>query len=63
MFSAPLNQLNAILSLLHPPERYRTPFAIGSVIGRSYLALLASHVQVGVLNCLVLNRLRGSTAR
>ena len=30
----PLNRLNAILSLLHPLDRYRTPSAIGSAIGR-----------------------------
>ena len=32
--SGPLNRLNAILSLLHPLNRYRTPSAIGSAIGR-----------------------------
>ena len=32
--SGPLNRLNAILSLLHPLDRYRTPAAIGSAIGR-----------------------------
>ena len=32
--SGPLNRLNAILSLLHPLDRYRTPSAIGSAIGR-----------------------------
>ena len=32
--SGPLNQLNAILSLLQPLDRYRTPSAIGSAIGR-----------------------------
>ena len=32
--SGPLNRLNAILSLLHPLDRYRTPFAIGSAIGK-----------------------------
>ena len=34
---ARLNWLNAILSLLHPLDRYRTPSAIGSAIGRPYL--------------------------
>ena len=29
----PLNRLNAILSLLHPLDRHRTPSAIGSAIG------------------------------
>ena len=33
--SGPLNRLNAILSLLHPLDRYRTPSAIGSAIGRA----------------------------
>ena len=39
MLSDPLNRLNAILSLLHPLDRYRTPSAIGSAIGRPYLTL------------------------
>ena len=34
ILSGPLNRLNAILSLLHPLDRYRTPSAIGSAIGR-----------------------------
>ena len=34
VLGGPLNRLNAILSLLHPLDRYRTPSAIGSVIGR-----------------------------
>ena len=38
ILSGPLNRLNAILSLLHPLDRYRTPSAIGSAIGRPYLA-------------------------
>ena len=63
--SGPLNRLNAILSLLQPLDRYRTPSAIGSAIGRP-LSLPISHLsvqtQVGVLNRLVLNRLGGSTA-
>ena len=33
VLSGPLDQLNAILSLLHPLDRYRTPSAIGSAIG------------------------------
>ena len=49
------NRLNAILSLLQPLGRYRTPSAIGSPIGRPYLALSRIHTEVGVLNCLVLN--------
>ena len=31
-YLGPLNRLNAILSLLHPLDRYRTPSAIGSAI-------------------------------
>ena len=58
-----LKGLNAILSLLQPLDRYRTPSAIGSAIGRPYLALSRFHAQVGALNRLVLNRLGGSTAR
>ena len=62
--SGPLNQLNAILSLLQPLDRVLGgPSAIGSAIGRPYLALSCIQTQVGVLNCLVLNRLRGSTAQ
>ena len=63
MLSGPLNRLNAILSLLHPLDRYRTPSAIGSAIGSPYLALSRIQTQVGVLDRLVLNRLGGSTAR
>ena len=61
--SGPLNRLNAILSLIQPLDRYRTPSAIGIAIGRPYLALARIQTQVGVLNRLVLNRLGGSTAR
>ena len=61
--SGPLNRLNAILSLLQPLDRYRAPSAIGSAIGRPYLALSRFHAKVGALNRLVLNRFRGSTAR
>ena len=57
--SGPLHRLNAILSLLHPLDRYRTSSAIGSAIGRPLSRIQA---QVGVLNRLVLNRLAGSTA-
>ena len=60
ILSGPLNRLNAILSLLQPLDRYRTPSAIGSAIGK---ALSRIHAQVGVLNRLVLNRLGDSTAR
>ena len=63
VLSGPLNRLNAILSLLQPLDRYRAPSAIGSAIGRPYLALSRFHAQVGALNRLVLNRFRGSTAR
>ena len=61
--SGPLNRLNAILSLLQPLDRYRAPSAIGSAIGRPYLALSRFRPQLGVLNRPVLNRLGGSTAR
>ena len=33
LLSGPLDRLNAILSLLHPLDRYRTPSAIVSAIG------------------------------
>ena len=58
--TGPLNRLNAILSLLHPLDRYRTFSAIGSAIGRP-LSRPISHPNtvVGVLNRLVLNRLGG----
>ena len=49
LLSGPLNRLNAILSLLQPLDRYRTPSAIVSAIGRPYLALSRIHTQVGVL--------------
>ena len=48
--SGPLDRLNATLPLLHPRDRYTTSSAIG-------------HVQAGILNRLVLNRLGRSTAR
>ena len=41
-------RLNAILSLLHPLDRYRAPSAIR--LGGPYLALSRIHTQVGVLN-------------
>ena len=47
--SGPLNRLNAILSLLQPLDRYRTP------IGKK--PYLASKHSLGVLNRLILNRL------
>ena len=56
--SGPLNQLNAILSLLQPLDRYRTPSAIGSAIEGPYLVLSRFRAQLGVLNRLVLNRFR-----
>ena len=62
VLSVPLDRLNAILSLLQPLDRYRTPSAIGSAIGRPYLALSRIHAQAGVLDRLVLKRLGGSTA-
>ena len=44
--SGPLNRLNAILSLLQPLDRYRTPSAIGSAIGRP-LSPPISHPNTG----------------
>ena len=44
--SGPLNRLNAILSLLHPLDSYRTPSAIGSAIGRP-LSRPISHPNTG----------------
>ena len=45
-FSGPLNRLNAILSLLHPLDRCRTPSAIVSTIGRA-LSRPISHPRTG----------------
>ena len=45
-YSGPLDRLNAILSLLHPLDRYRTPSAIGSAIGRP-LSRPISHPDTG----------------
>ena len=56
--SGPLSRLNAILSLLQPWIRCRTPSAIGSAFWEAYISN-----RVGVLNCLVLNRSGGSTVR
>ena len=58
-----LNRLNAMLSLLHPLDGCGTPppSAIGSAIGRPYLAL--SRIHAGVLSRLVLNHLGSSTTR
>ena len=44
--SGPLNRLNAILSLLHPLDRYRTASAIGSAIERP-LSRPISHPNTG----------------
>ena len=44
--SGPLNRLNAILSLLQPLDRCRTPSAIGSAIGRP-LSRPISHPRTG----------------
>ena len=43
------NRLNATLSLLHPVplNRYRTPSAIWSAIGRPYLTLFRIHTHTG----------------
>ena len=62
-FKGLLSRFNAILSLLHPLDSYRTPSVVGSAIGRPYLALSRIHAQAGVLNRFLLNRLGGSTAR
>ena len=59
--SGPLNRLNAILSLLQPLDRYRTPLCDRECDWDAPI----SHpkTEVVVLNRLVLNRLAGSTAR
>ena len=46
LLSGPLNRLNAILSLLHPLDRYRSHPAIGSAIGRP-LSRPISHPNTG----------------
>ena len=62
--SGPLNRLNAILFLLEPLDRYRTPLCDKEVrLGGPYVAVSRIQTQVGVLNHFVLNRLVGSTAR
>ena len=61
--SGPLDRLNVILSLLQPLDRYRTPSAIGSAIGRPYLALYGTQKQAGALNRLVLNNLEEAQPR
>ena len=43
--SGPLDRLNAILSLLHPFDRYRTPSAIGSATGKA-LSRIPTQVRV-----------------
>ena len=63
LLSGPLSQFNAMVSPLQPLGRYRTPSAIGSAIGRPYLALSRIHTQAGILNRLVLSHLESSTAR
>ena len=57
-FRDPLNRLNAMLSLLHPLDRYyynRASLRYGVRLSRI-------HAQVGVLNRLVLNHMGSSTA-
>ena len=63
--SGPLNRLNAILSLLHPLDRCRTPLCDRDRVrlGGPYLALSRIQTQVGVFNRLVLNRLGGAQPR
>ena len=46
LLSGPLDRLNAILSLLQPLDRYRTPSAIGSAIGRPLFRPI-SHPRTG----------------
>ena len=41
--SGPLDRLNAILSLLQPLDRYRTPSAMGSAIGRPLSRPISKH--------------------
>ena len=58
--SGPLNRLNAILSLLQPLDRYRTPLCDRERDWEGPIfALSRIQTQVGVLNRLVLNRLGG----
>ena len=57
----PPHRLNAILSLLHPLDRYRTPSAIGSAIGRPLSRPISHPNTGGSPHRLVLNRLEGST--
>ena len=61
--SGPISLLNENPSLLHPLDRFWAASAIGSAIGRPYLALARIPTQVGVLNRLILNDLGSSTAR
>ena len=61
--SGTLDRLTAILSLLQPLDRYRTPSAIESAIGSLSRPISLPRTVVGVLNRLVLNCLGGSTAR
>ena len=57
--NGPLNQLNAILSLLQPLDRKRTRSAIGSAIGRA-LSRPISHPRTGGSSQLPLSKpLRG----
>ena len=63
ILSGPLKRLNAILSLLRLLDCYRTPSAIGSAIGRPYLAISRVHTQVAFPDCLILSRVGSSTVR
>ena len=45
--SGPLNRLNAVLSLLRPLNCYRPRSAMGSAIGRAYLALSQEPIKGG----------------
>ena len=62
--SGPLNRLNAILSLLHPPRPLQEPLCDRDCDWKALFRPISHiHTQVGVVNRLVLNHLGRSTAR
>ena len=62
--SGPLNRLNAILSLLHPPRPLQEPLCDRDCDWKALCRPISHiHTQVGVVNRLVLNHLGSSTAR
>ena len=62
--SGPLNRLNAILSLLHPPRPLQEPLCDRDCDWKALFRPISHiHTQVGVVNRLVLNHLGSSTAR